>query len=186
MLFLLIGGFIFFLQTKQEVYPEYSLDMIQVTVPYSGASPEEVEKGIVISVEDKVRGLEGVKRVASVSVEGGGIVTVEMNSGFNSEKLLQEIKNAVDQIQTMPRDAGKPSVSLVELKRHVISLILFGDLDQRALRDFGEVVKEELLDINGITMAELCCVPNPIIAIEIPRNKLTSHNISLDQVAKKN
>ena len=59
----LIGGIVLASQVKQEVFPEFTTDIVQVSVPYPGASPEEVEQGIILSVEDGVRGLDGIKRV---------------------------------------------------------------------------------------------------------------------------
>ena len=75
---LLCGVFLGMLRVKQEVFPEFSLDIVSVAVPYPGASPEEVEQGIVLAVEEEVRGLDGVKSVSSTAAEGVGSVAIEL------------------------------------------------------------------------------------------------------------
>ena len=77
MLVCLVGGLIMSTQIKQEVFPEFESDIVTVSVIYPGASPEEIEQGIVLAIEERVTGLDGVKKVTSPSVEGSGTVTVE-------------------------------------------------------------------------------------------------------------
>ena len=96
------------LQVKQEVFPEFSLDIITVRVPYPGASPEEVEQGIVLAVEEEVRGIDGVKAVDATAAEGYGVVSVELLLGANPDKVLADVKNAVDRITSFPEDAEEP------------------------------------------------------------------------------
>ena len=98
MVVLLIGGFMLALQVKQEVFPEFELDMVTISVPYPGASPAEVEQGIILAVEEEVRGIDGVKEVRSTASEGIGMTTIELLKGANSQKASQDIKNAIDRI----------------------------------------------------------------------------------------
>jgi len=58
MLFFIIGGLVIGSQLKQEVFPEFELDIIQILVPYPGSSPEEIENGILLAVEDEVSGID--------------------------------------------------------------------------------------------------------------------------------
>ena len=112
MLVLILGGALMLLRIKQEVFPELALDTVQVRVPYPGASPEEVEEGIIEAIEEEVRGLDGVKRVTSSALEGVGIVQVELLLGADKNKMLQDIKNGVDRITSFPEDAERPIVSV--------------------------------------------------------------------------
>ncbi len=183
MLFFIAGGLIIASQVKQEVFPEFELDIVRVEVLYPGASPEEVEEGIVLAIEDSVRSLDGVKKVTSTSFEGSGSVTIELLRGVDTGKALQDVKNTIDKIQSLPEEAERPLVSLLDPRRQVISLIIYGDQSERTLRDLGERIRDELIQVEGITLVELAAVRPLEIAIEIPRSQLRSYNLTLEQVA---
>ncbi|WP_316347429.1 efflux RND transporter permease subunit [Desulfuromonas acetoxidans] len=107
MLILMIGGLLIATQIKQEVFPEFDTDIVTVTVPYPGASPEEVEQGIILAIEEAVQGLDGVDEVTSSAREGVGVVTVELLLGADLQKLASDIESEVDRISTFPDDAER-------------------------------------------------------------------------------
>ncbi len=185
MLFLLAGGVLIGSGIKQEVFPEVELDRVSIMVPYPGASPEEVEKGIILPIEEAVRGLDGVKRVTSQAAEGVGTVIVELLLGANRDKLLQDVKNAVDRIVSFPQDAERPVVSLLESRHEVISILVFGDVGRKALRETAEYVRDELLLNKGITQVELAGVRPLEISIEVPQRKLRTYGLTLEEIARK-
>lgn len=179
----ILGGLIMSGKVKQEVFPDLDLDFILVTVPYPGASPEEVEEGIVLAVEEEVRGLDDVEEVTSVAREGVGVTWIELQLGANSNKALADVQNAVDGIRTFPQDIERPTVSLAVNERHVITVILYGDQSEVALRKLAEDVREELLKRHEITQVRLSGVRRPEISIEISQENLRRYNLTLDQVA---
>ena len=120
MIVLLIGGFFYALRIKQEVFPEFDLDIVIVSVPYPGSSPEEVEQGIVLAVEEAIRGLEGIKEVTATASEGMGMVSAELLEGVDRQRVYQEIKQEVDRITTFPQDAERPEVRLIARRREVV------------------------------------------------------------------
>ena len=124
MLVLLIGGLIYAFTIKKEFFPEFELDLVTVNVPYPGASPDEVEQGIVLAIEEVVRGLDGVEDVTSRAGEGFGNVTIELLRDADSKKALQDIKQEVDRIITFPEEAEEPQVTLLVAKRRVLSGVL--------------------------------------------------------------
>ena len=178
------GGLIMTSQIQQEVFPDLELDFIFVTVPYPGASPEEVEEGIVLAVEEEVRGLDDVEKVNAMAREGLGVIWVELQLGADSKKALADVKNAVDSIRTFPQDSERPTVSLAENQRHVITVILHGEQSEVALRKLAEDVREQLLERDEITQVELAGTRSPEIAIEIPQENLRRFRLTLDQVAE--
>ena len=184
MIVLILGGLVMMIRMKKEVFPEYELDFIQVTVPYPGAGPEEVEQGILFSIEDKVRAVDGVKEVRSQAVEGSGTVMIELMPTADPNKILQDVKNRVDQIESFPEEAERPVVSLLENRRQVISVILYGELSQYTLRQLAERVRDELLGLEGITLVEIANAPAMEIAIEVPQSVLRSYNLTLSQIAE--
>ena len=155
MLTLLLGGLLSALSIKQEVFPDFDLDVVRISVTYRGASPEEIEQGIILSIEEAVRGLEGVDEVTSVASEGGGTVNVELLAGAEKQKVYQEIKQEVDRITTFPEEAEEPSVVLVTHRRQVVDLALHGDLPEPVLRELAEQARDRLLQNPEITQVEL-------------------------------
>ncbi len=145
MLVCLVGGLIMSTQIKQEVFPEFESDIVTVSVIYPGASPEEIEQGIVLAIEERVTGLDGVKKVTSTSVEGSGTVTVEALAGADIERLAQDVKGEVDRITSFPEEAETPKVVIASNRRQALSIALYGDLDERVLRELAETVRDELL-----------------------------------------
>ncbi len=183
MLFLLVGGLIASLRVKQEVFPPFELDTVSITVSYPGASPAEVEQGVILAIEEEVRGLDGVKEVNSSASEGVGSITVELLREANVNKAQQDIKNAVDRITTLPEEAERPVVSLLTVRNEVISVVVYGDQEEAVIRDLAETVRNELLQDPSITSVELVGVRPLEISIEVPQAVLRTYGITLEEIA---
>ncbi len=180
---LVVGGLLMAFRVKQEVFPEFTLDVVGVSVTYPGASPEEIEEGIVIAIEDAVRGLDGVKKVTSTSSEGRGSISVETLLGADPDRVLADVKNAVDRITTLPEQAEKPVVSLLENRNLVLTVAVAGEVPERDLREVAERLRDELTAVEGITQVQLGAAKPLEIAIEIPQAMLRSYGLTIDQVA---
>jgi multidrug efflux pump subunit AcrB len=185
MVLMLVGGLLMAGRVKQEVFPETELDSVTITVPYPGASPAEVEQGIVLAVEEAVRGIDGVKRVVAVASEGSARVTAELTLDADDDKVLADIKSAVDRITSLPKDAERPVVSLMTTRSEVISMVVYGEQDLRVLRAVAEQARDRYLSDPRITQADLAGAPSKEIAIEVPREQLRVHNLTLEQIAQK-
>ncbi|WP_432737848.1 efflux RND transporter permease subunit [Maridesulfovibrio sp. FT414] len=183
MLILLVGGLVMGFNIKQEVFPEFTTDTVTISVTYSGASPEEVEQGIVLAVEEAVIGLDGVKEVSSSASEGSGSVTVEAVEGYDLQKLSQDIKSEVDRITSFPEEAEDPVISISSRKRGVLSLMVYGDASSLALRKVAEQLREDLIGDPEITQVELTEVSGLQVSIEIPQDKLRAYGLTLADVA---
>ncbi len=182
MLVLLVGGLIWAMQIKKELFPDFTLDRITVSVAYPGASPEEVEQGIVLAVEEVVQGLDGVKEVTSTAVEGMGTVVVEMLVGSDLNKLAQDIQSEVDRITSFPEEAEDPQVEVATHRREVISLVLYGNLEERILREKAEEIRDRLLQDPGITQVDLSATPDLEISIEVPQENLRAYGLTLEEI----
>ena len=183
MLVLLIGGLVTTTRIKQEVFPEFSLDRVSISVAYPGASPEEVEQGIVLAVEEAIRGIDEIKEVQATAREGTGIVTAELHTGVDAQKAYQEIDQAVARIVTFPREAERPQVQLDSRRRRVRELTLYGEVSERVLREIAEEVRDRLLQSPGITQVELRGVRRLEIHVEIPEENLRAYGLTLSGVA---
>lgn len=184
MLIFILGGLIVSTQVKQEVFPQFEVDVIRVSVAYPGASPEEVEQGIVLSIEDAVRGLDGVKEVTSTSREGSALVEIELLTGVNTNSVLQDVNNEVESIQSFPELAEEPIISLVEVRHQVLTLMVYGDHEEQTLRDLAERIRDDLLQRPGITLVELGVARPREISIEVPQRHLRAYGLTLDRIAQ--
>ncbi len=185
MLLFLVGGLIWGSRIKQEVFPEFDLDLVTVTVPYPGASPEEVEQGIVLAIEEAVQGLEGVSEVTASAQEGVGTVTVEMLAGADLQRLGQDIQNEIDRITSFPEESEKPQVVVTTRRREVISVVLYGDQDEWVLREMAEATRDRLLQDGRITQVMLSAVRPFEISVEVPEARLRAYNLTLEEIADK-
>jgi len=183
MLILVLGGLIQAFNIKQEFLPSAELDIVSVSVPYPGASPEEVEQSIVLAVEEAVRGLDGVEEVTASAREGSGSVTIEVMPGYDLSRMSQDVQSEVDRITTFPEDAEEPTISVSSLRREVLSVIVSADTADTVLREVAEQVRDRLIVSPGITQVEMSNVRSYEIAIEIPQDTLRSYNLTLANVA---
>jgi multidrug efflux pump subunit AcrB len=186
MLVLIIGGLVTFMTgVKQEVFPEVELDVVSIQVEYPGASPAEVEQAVVLAIEEAVRGVDGVKKVHSLASEGSGVINVELLLGTDQDRALNDVKSAVDRVTSFPEDVERPTVSLVSNRQQVISLVLYGEVDEPTLRAIGENARRSLLEDGRITYVELSGIRPLEISIEVPQAELRKHGLTLDDIASR-
>jgi multidrug efflux pump subunit AcrB len=167
----------------KEVFPEFDLDIITVSVRYLGAAPEEVEEGVCIKVEEAIQDLEGIKRLESTASEGVGTVMVELEPGTDSRELLNDIKARVDAIETFPEETEKPVISELTNRRQVIDLAVHGHVDEASLKALGDRVRDELTAVKGISQVDLVSARPYEISIEVSENALRRHGLTFSYVA---
>ena len=185
MIVCLVGGFFFALRIKQEVFPEFDLDLVNVVVPYPGSSPEEVEQGIVLAVEEAIRGLEGIKEIRSTASEGRAVVTAELLEEADRQRVYQEIMQEVDRITTFPQDAERPEVRLAARRREVVNFQVYGDVSEWVLRELAEQVRDSLLQSEGITQVDLTGVRDYEVQVLIEQDTLRTYGLTLQDVANR-
>lgn len=183
MIVLIVGGFFFYTKTVKEVFPEFEIGTIAVVMTYAGSSPEEIEQGIVLPIEDAIRDVEGIGEITSASSEGYGRVMAEVLDEDDMMRVSQDIKTAVDQITTFPEDAENLTVSVVERKRRVVELALFGTASEQALRETADHVLEMLELDPEIGSVELSGVRDYEIHIEISQDNLRRYGLNIPDIA---
>jgi len=181
---ILIAG-LFSLSTRipLEVFPSFESDRINISVSLRGATPEDIEKSIAIRIEESVQDLEGIEKISSRSSENSATVTVEVDAGYDPREMLADIKSRVDAINTFPKDAEKPIVSLATRKRDVIAVTVSSIYGEKETREYAEKVRDDLLKIPAITQLELAGVRNYEVAIEVPQDKMRQYNLSLSRIS---
>jgi multidrug efflux pump subunit AcrB len=183
MIFILVSGALSLLGVVIEVFPEIDADTVTVQVPYRGASPAEAEEGVCVRVEEAIASIEGIKRIRSTAQENLGTVTAELEEDADDRKVLDDIKAAVDRIETFPLETEKPIVSEADTRRRVITIVLHGEVPEKTLKALAERVRDELTAREGISMVEIAGVRNYEISIEVSEEALRRYNLSFDQVA---
>ena len=180
---IIVGGLLSLIHMKKEIFPTISTDMINISVIYRGASPEEVEEGICMRIEEALQGLNGIDRIQSIAQEGMGVVIVEVTPGVDVRSVLNDVKAQVDAISTFPEESEKPIVREVLPRRQIIGVALYGEVDERTLRTLGEEVRDEITQLPGITSAELIARSFEI-SIEVSEEALRRYGLTFDEVAR--
>ena len=183
MFLFLAGGAFSLTRIKQEVFPEFALDIVSVRVAYPGATPEDVEQGIVLAIEEAVRSIDGVVEINSTAAEGFGSVSIEYDPGINVQQFYQDVKQEIDRIRTFPNDAEEPRVSIASRRRDVVEVHLYGDVDEYTLRNLAEEVRERLLSDERIVLAELEGARDLEIHIEPRIEELRKYGLSFAEIA---
>jgi len=184
MVVLLGGGIWTAFEVQKEVFPHFQLDVVEVDVTYPGAAPAEVEQGILLPVEETVRGVQGIKEITSTAREGSGTVSIELVAGADRMQAFQDVDQAVSRIRTFPEDVEEPEVRLLAEEREVMELGLYGDVDVWTLRRLAERLRDRLLNDEAITQVEIGNVPEYVTHVEIPLHRLREHGLTLGRVAE--
>lgn len=182
---LLLGGIAMTFQIKQEVFPEFDLDLIAVGVPLPGASPEEVESGIVVAIEEAVRGLDGVKEVRASANENAAGVSVELELGTDPSRALSDVKNAIDRITSFPEAAERPVVNQVANLRHVLAITLYGDVPEDQLRRWAEFTRDGIIDAGAASRVDIVGIRPKEIHIDLSNQALRRLGMTHREVAQR-
>ena len=185
MVAIILGGFLAInTMIRMEAFPPIDIDAISVSVPLRSASPEEVELGIAVRIEEAVKDIEGIDRIVSQSVEGSTRVQIEIDSGYDRRELLDTVKSRIDAINTFPAEAEKPAISLAERRFAVISVAVAGDYSETEIRQYAERIRDELLQLAEISLVDLNYARNYEISIEASEDKLREFDLTLADLAQ--
>ena len=177
MALIIISGLLSIPQIPKKFFPDIEIPYVFVTVPYLGAAPEEVERGVCMRIEEKLEGIEGIDKISSYSSEGMCTVTAELFESTDPSRALDEIKNQVDSITTFPKETEKPITNLVNPKRKVLDLTLTGPTDERELKELAEDIRYELTQLKGLSQAEIVAVRPYEISVEVSEESLRRHDL---------
>jgi len=183
MIILLAGGLYSLLTIKKESLPLIETNYITVTMPFLGSSPEDVEEGILIKIEEAIQDIEGIHEIISTGRRGSGTVQVEVDSGYEVSEVMTEIKSRVDAISTFPDNTEKPIISRTRNQEQVLMVSVFGDVDERTLKEYAKQVRNEIVSLPGITRAELLGSRPYEISIEVSEFTLEQYGMTLGEVA---
>lgn len=181
---MLFGGFLMMRSIRQEVFPQFNLDLVTVRVDYPGSTPQDVEKGIILVVEEAVQAIEGVVEITSIAAEGSGTVTIEYDPSVDSQKFYQEVQQEIDRIRTFPLDAEKPIVSLASQRREVLDILIYGNTEEGTLRNIAEEVRDQLLQDSEIHQVDVDGARRPEIHIRPRMDDLRRYGLTFESIAR--
>lgn len=182
MIVVMLGGLAAITDLTKETFPTFDPELITVTVPYPGSSPEEVEAGIVRVIEEQVQDIVGVKEISSVAQEGVGTVNVQMEVGTAMEQAMAQVKSRVDGIASFPADAEEPVVEEIIRRGRALSVTVYGEIDEFQLKELADALRDEMLLLPEISQVEIQGVRNYEISIEISDHALRHYGLSFDDV----
>ena len=185
MLVLVVGGLIVSFRTTKEFFPEMELDRVRISVSYPGASPEEVEEGIILPIEEALQSLDGIDGITSNASEGNGSVNAEVASGQDIQQLYADIKNEIDRIRTFPDEAEEPKVSVSSYRRDVLDLVIYGSHSEWTMREAAELIRDRILQSPDVTQVELVGVRDYEVTIEVDRQTLREYGLTLGAIASR-
>ncbi len=180
----LVLGIAGIFQLKSSFFPLQDPEIITINIAYPGAAPQEIEEGIVLKVEDNLKGLIGIDRVTSVSRENGGSITVEIETGRDIDVLLAEVKNAVDRVPNFPTGMEPLVVAKQENVRRTIEFSISGEnIELSALKQIGRQIENDLRRIDGISQINVSGYPEEEIEIAVQEHDLLAYNMTFSEVA---
>ena len=182
MILLLAGGLLASLMIPRELFPEFSVDIITVSVPFPGASPAEVESSVCLPIEDKLEGLDGVKEMISTSRESFGTVMLEIETGADIRKVLDDVKSKVEQV-SFPSEVEDYEVVEMTLKRHVIHLAVTGDAPEATLKAIAEEIRDEIRLLPKVSQVSVSGTRETEILVEVTEQSLRRYQLTLATIA---
>ncbi len=183
MLIMLVGGLASLLSMHKEEFPNIEPGIINISVPYLGAAPAEVEKAVCIRVEEAVQGVKGIDRMTSTSREGMCSVFLELAPETELTLTLNEVKGQVDSISTFPVETEKPIVSSLQFRGQAISVVLAGRADEATLKYLAEDIRDEIAGLDGISQVSTNYARPWEISIEVSEQILRQYNLTMTAIA---
>jgi multidrug efflux pump subunit AcrB len=184
MLVMLLGGALALTRMNIQFFPTFALDVVSVRVVWSGASAEDVEQGITNPLEQRLRSIDGLKKMTSTSAQSVSSITLEFEEGTNPIQALDDVRQQVDEFTNFPAEAEEPQVTRIERYEPVARLLVYGDVDRSELRQIAYRFEDELLQ-RGIDRVSIRGLPEQQISIDVPVERLETLGLSLEQIAER-
>ncbi len=169
---------------QRAMFPVIDIDSIVINAPYPGAAPEEVEKGVMLKIEEAINDVDGIKRVESDAYESLARFWIDPQEGTDLEKLLDDIQNSIDAIQHFPEEAEKPIVRQPQLLIPALTVQISGDIGERSMKALADDIRRELLTFPAVSSAAVVGARDYEIAIEISEQQLREYHLTLGDVAR--
>lgn len=184
MVMIVVAGILSLQTTRKELIPNISLDMVTVGVAYPGATPEEIEQSLCVRIEESIFDIEGIRKLTTKAAESICNVTADIEVSYLARDVMDEIKTRVDAISTFPEGAERPLIREISIRSSVASVVVSGEADEHTLKNFAEMVRDELTDMKAITQVDLVNARDYELSIELSESSLHEYDLSFDEIAQ--
>jgi multidrug efflux pump subunit AcrB len=184
MLSIIIGALFSLKTINKEVFPTREQNFIEINMAYPGAGPSEVEQQVTIRIEESIADVSGIYQIKSSSNQGYGSVNAEIIEGYDPEKVLNQIKARIDAIITFPGNAERATVKRRLRRIELMFLVIYGDVDELALKEHAQQVRDDISLLDGIALVEIRGMRADEVSVEISEYSMRRYNLTFDQVAK--
>lgn len=184
MFFIILSGAATIPLLNMEVFPDIEVDIINVTAIYPGATPSDVENAVCVRIEERLQGLDGVKKISSTASENVGSVNVEILSGQDITEMLDRVKAEVDAIDNFPEGVERPTTKQFITSQANITVAVGGEMDELTLTNLTEEVKDEIDALPGVTYSSFVAKKDKEISIEISEKTLRKYDLTLSQISR--
>ncbi|HKL40585.1 MAG TPA: efflux RND transporter permease subunit, partial [Cryomorphaceae bacterium] len=179
-----VMGVLLAMRMNTSFFPAQDEKFIIIESTYPGASPREIEEGITLKIEDNLKGVSGIDRVTSTSAENSANIRVELETDADADLVLQDVKNAVDQIPNFPEGMEQIVVYVQEIVNFTARLALVGDVSLKALEETADLVEDDLRALPEISKIEVYGYPEQEIEVAVQESKLRSYNLTFQELAQ--
>ncbi|GIU31775.1 acriflavin resistance protein [Shewanella colwelliana] len=184
MIIIILGGLLTANTIRKQFFPQVEINWVEFSAFYPGAAPQEVEEGITIKVEEALERVQGLKRVITYSNRNSASGYFRIEDSYDPQVVLDEIKSEIDSISSFPDGMERPRVERIKLRQEVFYISLYGDVGPKQLKELGEKIHDELMQLPLVNITEFYGGLGYEVAIEVSKDKLREFNLSFNDVAK--
>ncbi|WP_419206512.1 efflux RND transporter permease subunit [Photobacterium leiognathi] len=184
MLVVMLGGLFSISLINKEIFPAFALNRIMISASYPGASPEDIEQSINVKIEQSLDNVKNIKRIKSVASQGSASLTLELESEADLEQVLDDVKQQIEAISTFPVNMETPLVKRAEFTSNVVFISLYGNLNERQLKEYAKQVRDDILQQTDASDVVVSGVKDYEIAIDVSENALRKYGLTFEQVAQ--
>ncbi|WP_419240661.1 efflux RND transporter permease subunit [Photobacterium leiognathi] len=184
MLVVMLGGLFSISLINKEIFPTFALNRIMISASYPGASPEDIEQSINVKIEQSLDNVKNIKRIQSVASQGSASLTLELESEADLEQVLDDVKQQIEAISTFPVNMETPLVKRAEFTSNVVFISLYGNLNERQLKEYAKQVRDDILQQTDASDVVVSGVKDYEIAIDVSENALRKYGLTFEQVAQ--
>ncbi|WP_317929453.1 efflux RND transporter permease subunit [Halioxenophilus sp. WMMB6] len=182
MFFILVMGLVTYFTIQRQMFPNFELNYIQIQATYPGASPKEIEEGILVKIEEKLKDVTEIDKTVSRAFRNSGRVTLEVDPDADLAEVLDKVKLRVDGIATFPAGMEPLVIYQEEFRQEIIEMGLTGDLPLYKLKPLAKQLEDELLALGNVSLVDLYA-PDDEIAVEVHPEVLRQYNLTINDVA---
>ncbi|QBY04965.1 efflux RND transporter permease subunit [Thalassotalea sp. HSM 43] len=180
---IIIGGLLTMGTIRKQFFPQVEINWLEYRTIYPGAAPQEVEEGITIKVEEALESVQGLERVITYSGRNASYGWFRVDEAYDPQVVLEEVKSQIDSISSFPAGMERPTVERIKMRQEVMYISLYGDMEQKQLKEFGRKIHDEIQQLPLINISEYYSGLNYEIAIEVSKDKLREYKLSFVDVA---